>query len=373
MMKYKPNISRREFMKLSALGIGSLALTPFLDNIQKLDEFPNAEHLGRNTVYSPNSIRIWSKPSSSSTVIRSLKDDECVTWLREVVGEIGTEGINRRWVETPEGYIYGPRLQPVQNEPNQPVSQLTIPSDKGIGMWAEVTVPYVNLQLANPPARAPWLGKVAPSLWRLYYSQVIWVDEIRTNSNGQVVYRVGERYGSYGDLFYADASAFRPLTPEEVTPIHPDVVDKKIRVNINHQTVSCYEGNSEIYYCQVSTGQKYDVVSGQRTDEWATPLGTFSIWRKLFSIHMAGGSSGAGWDTMGVPWTTLFASGGVAIHSTHWHNDYGAQRSHGCVNAKPEDAKWIFRWTKPSVDFSAGDRTDNSFTSTQIFVVEQTY
>ena len=372
MRNQKKQLSRREFLKLSTLGLGALALNPVIYSIDRLADFPEAEYLGRNTVYSPNSIRIWSKPSSSSTVIRNLQDDECVVWLRDVVGDIVPGRINRRWVETPEGYIYASSLQPVQNRPNQPVNQLTVPSDKGLGMWVEVTVPYVDLQLANPPARAPWMGSIPQNLWRLYYSQVVWVDEIKTNSEGLVVYRINERYGSYGDIFYADAKAFRPLTTEEVTPIRTEINDKKIVVNINHQTLSCFEGNSEVYYCQVSTGRKLDE-NGYPADKWSTPIGTFSIWRKLFSIHMAGGGTGAGWDTMGVAWTTLFVGEGVAIHSTHWHNDFGTQRSHGCVNTAPEDAKWIFRWTKPVVDFQSGDRTDNSFTSTQVEVVEQTY
>jgi len=372
MTKSKNRMSRREFLKFGVLGLGALALNPIKNEILNLVDFPNAEYLGRNTIYSPNSIPIRTKPSYSSTVVRTLQDDECVVWLRDVVGEIVPGRINRRWVETPEGYIYASSLQPVKNKPNQPVNQLTVPSDKGLGMWAEVTIPYVNLQLANPPAQAPWLKAIPQSLWRLYYSQVIWVDEIRTNSEGLTIYRINERYGSYGDIFYADARAFRPLTIEEVTPIRPEIDGKKIIVNINHQTLSCYEGNSEVYYCQVSTGLIRDE-NGYLSDKWSTPIGTFSIWRKLYSIHMAGGGTGAGWDTMGVPWTTLFVGEGVAIHSTHWHNDFGVQRSHGCVNASPEDAKWIFRWTKPFVDYQSGDRTDNSFTSTQVQVVEQTY
>jgi hypothetical protein len=372
MKKQEKQLSRRDFLKLGTYGLGALAIKPIFSKINQFIDIPAGENLGRNTVYSPNSIRIWTKPNSSSTVVRALQDDECVVWLRDVVGEIVPGRINRRWVETPEGYIYASSLQPVKNRPNQPVSQLAIPSDKGFGMWAEVTVPYVNLVLANPPARAPWMGSIPQSLWRLYYSQVVWVDEIKTNTEGVIVYRINERYGSYGDIFYADAKAFRSLTPEEVSPIRPEINDKKIIVNINHQTLSCFEGNSEVYYCQVSTGRKLDE-NGYPTDKWSTPIGTFSIWRKLFSLHMAGGGTGAGWDTMCVPWTTLFVGEGVAIHSTHWHNDFGTQRSHGCVNASPEDAKWIFRWTKPAVDFQAGDQTDNSFTSTQVFVVEQTY
>ena len=160
MKKQREKISRREFLKLSALGLGALAINPAINSFDKLADFPQAEYLGRNTVYSPNSIRIWSKPSSSSTVIRTLQDDECVAWLRDVVGDIVPGRINRRWVETSEGYIYASSLQPVKNKPNLPVSQLTVPSDKGPGMWAEVTIPYVNLQLANPPSRAPWLAGI---------------------------------------------------------------------------------------------------------------------------------------------------------------------------------------------------------------------
>jgi hypothetical protein len=372
MAQQKKQLSRREFLKIGSLGLGAVALNPAIHSIAKLADFPNVEQLGRNTVYSPNLISIWSKPNASSAKIRTLQDDECVVWLRDVVGDIVTGNVNRRWVETPEGYVFAPRLQPVKNKSNLPVSQLTVPWEKGLGMWVEVTVPYVDIKLANPPARAPWMSSISQTLWRLYYSQVVWVDEIKTNADGLIVYRINERYGTYGDIYYADARAFRPLTTEEVTPIRPEIDGKKIVVNINHQTLSCFEGNSEVYYCQVSTGRKLDE-NGNPSDHWSTPIGTFSIWRKLFSIHMAGGGTGAGWDTMGVPWTTLFVGEGVAIHSTHWHNDFGTQRSHGCVNAAPEDAKWIFRWTKPAVDFQSGDRTDNSFTSTQVQVVEQTY
>lgn len=27
----------------------------------------------------------------------------------------------------------------------------------------------------------------------------------------------------------------------------------------------------------------------------------------------------------------------------------------GCVNCRPEDAKWIFRWTRPTVEYDPGD------------------
>jgi len=49
----------------------------------------------------------------------------------------------------------------------------------------------------------------------------------------------------------------------------------------------------------------------------------------------------------GVPWTCFFAQGGYAFHGTYWHNNFGLQMSHGCINMRNADAKWLFRWTTP--------------------------
>ena len=85
----------------------------------------------------------------------------------------------------------------------------------------------------------------------------------------------------------------------------------------------------------------------------------------------ANDGQGTGWDLFGVGWTSFFASGGVAIHSTFWHNNYGVTQSHGCVNVRPEDAKWIFRWTTPLVTYSEGEKTDSSsYTGTVIEVID---
>lgn len=61
--------------------------------------------------------------------------------------------INQRWVETPYGFIWGGQFQPVANQLNAPLASLPTTS-LGQGMWMEVTVPYVDLILDNPPARA---------------------------------------------------------------------------------------------------------------------------------------------------------------------------------------------------------------------------
>ena len=110
------------------------------------------------------------------------------------------------------------------------------------------------------------------------------------------------------------------------------LVDKRIEVNIARQTLSCFEGRNEVYFCRISSGALWHAW-GNAVDAWATPLGKFPIWRKLISLHMSGGSSGGGWDLPAIAWTSLFAENGVAIHSTFWHNNFGEPMSHGCVNA----------------------------------------
>ena len=277
----------------------------------------------------------------NSSKVGVVYHDDVIQWLREVVAtNLDRNLVNQRWVETPDGFIYAPYVQPVKNLPNQALE--TFPSyRKDNSVWVEVTVPYVDFVVDGKPA-SPWLKvTIRP---RLYYSQVMWADQIKKDDQGQIWYRVSEKFGSYGDIFWAPAEAFRVITPQDLTPIHPDVQDKKVVVRIDYQTLSCFEGNEEVYFCRVSTG-------------WggATPMGSIPTWRKMISTHMSGGTSGAGYDTPGIGWTNLFSSDGAAIHSTFWHNDFGLARTHGCVNATPEDAHWIFCWTYPPVQYDPGD------------------
>jgi len=352
------------------LGTAGLAFRRFGSGLPKglssgslFKQIPQGERLGRILA----TAEVKDKPDADASTIGTLYEDNLVVWLREVTG-VNLNREVQRWVETPDGYIWSPRLQPVRNQPNKVVDELPQTS-KGPGMWAEVTVPYVDISLENPPARSPWL-KANPEFQRLYYSQIVWIDQIRKREGQATLYRVNELYGSYGDRFWADAAGFRPLTKEDTAPISPDVEDKKIIVDTTYQILSCYERNSEVYFCRVSTGAKFNDV-GQRVDKWATPPGTHHTWRKLLSLHMAGGTASAGYDLPGIAWTVLFASGGVAIHSTFWHNNYGVPMSHGCVNARPDDAKWIFRWTSPNVPYDPGDITVQMPGGTPVQVLEE--
>ncbi|HEX8992602.1 MAG TPA: L,D-transpeptidase family protein [Anaerolineales bacterium] len=357
-------ISRRDFMKLAGLGIGALALNPRapLASVQPLPQFPAGDRLGRVAV-TPNfySTQLKSRPDENAPKIRDVGQDEVVVWQREVVGTNVMGRTNTRWVETPDGFIYAVDLQPVRNLPNTPITG--IPQDKK-GFWAEVTVPYVDLSLQNPPI-SPGVKYLLSTNQRvrLYYGQVAWIDAVGSDASGNILYRFDEapQHGSgYGDIFVAEAAAFHPLTNEDVAPITPNVdpATKKIVIDATQgrQTLSCFEGNSEVYFCRVSTG----FFSSAEDD--STPTGDQAISWKTFSIHMAANTvNRGGYDTMAVPWPVYFNQpAGAAIHGAFWHNDFGVRRSHGCVNVSPEDAKWIFRWTNPflSLDQSEWRETD---------------
>jgi lipoprotein-anchoring transpeptidase ErfK/SrfK len=361
---FSKKISRRDLLKVVVAFGGAMTLYPWLDANAQATNFSESNKLGR---VCSGLVNIRSKPSINAESLGVLYEDAVVVWLREVVGEIPGGMMNARWVETPDGYIYAPSLQPVKNIENSILENLPETS-LGKGFWAEVTIPYVDLILNNPPARSPWLKEAINP--RLYYSQIIWIDDLKIDADGEKYYQVNERYG-YGDIFWANAKAFRPLTEKDLEPISPEIENKIVYVDVttSRQYLTCLENGVEVYYCQISSGAKWNS-DGQIVESWGTPRGVHRTWRKQISTHMTGGTTGGGWDIPGVGWTILFSGTGVAIHSTFWHNDYGTPRSHGCVNVKPEDAQWIFRWTLPTVTSDPGDITIPMPGGTQIDVRE---
>jgi L,D-transpeptidase catalytic domain len=359
-------ISRRNFLKLTGAGMGAMIFNPFKParSAFALPQFPAGDRLGR--VFGKTDIH--TEPNFDAPAVTTVYDDTVVVWQQELVTNtaINPNVINQRWVKTPDGYISSSAVQPVKNISNPPITAMP---NGAIGFWAEVTVPFVDMRVegaaASPHVKFLLDGNLPV---RLYYSQVVWVDQIAQADN-VIYYRFNENGGrppgvtggSYGDLLWGEATAFRPLAPEDVTPIHPDVdpATKKIVVDRteNYQTLSCLEGTEEVYFCRVSTGQFRDEFGNPlpNDSEKLTPLGEHITWRKALSIHMSGGTTGTGYDTPAIPWTTMFSGEGYAIHGAFWHNNFGVPRSHGCVNCRPEDAQWIFRWATPQNSLQQGD------------------
>jgi hypothetical protein len=355
------NLSRRDFLKLTGVGLGAFVFRPpktfdfeSLSAPRRLPDFPKSEIIGRVL---ENGIDLRSQPTNDETATTSIAElaaDTLVEWGRQVVGNVIGGLSNQRYVETPQGYIYSSVLQPTRNLPNTPLTEM--PAGQK-GFWAEVTVPYIELAHEGVVA-SPWLQDHIAYNFRpkLYYGQVVWIDQIRT-TNGFPEYRWNEDvphgygYGAYGEFFWGDGAGFKVLTDADVAPIDPDIDpnEKKIDANLDYQTLSCYEGTREVYFCRISSGLGYDPSTGQASDKLATPVGNLLTHWKIMSLNMTAGTFQSGYSTPAVPWSTMISGDGVAIHGAFWHNAFGEKRSHGCINVSPEDAKWIFRWTTPYI------------------------
>ncbi|MDY6846322.1 MAG: L,D-transpeptidase [Chloroflexota bacterium] len=362
-MKPNEKFSRRDFMKLLGLTLGGLALSGdktdrvfagrgvLTNDLQIGSEFPADKALGRICAGDIGAhFDIKSEPYWEAPAVGTAWRDDVFEWKQEVIAkQLDSIRINQRWVETEAGYIYAEYVQKSRHIPQKPLLELPETTSGERGMWVEIVTPYTDMTFARSPSQY-WIRDVINP--RLYYSQIFWAFDVRTNpENGKIEYCLKQLYGAYADAYWIDASVCRQITPEEISPIHPEAENKHVVVNLIYQTLACYEGDEEVFFSKVSTGG----IGEEGT--WLTPLGTHTIWRKMVSTHMSAGPAVGNYDISGVGWTTLFDNNGAAVHSTYWHNNYGTARSHGCVNARPDDAKWIWRWTAPYVNYYPGELT----------------
>lgn len=114
-----------------------------------------------------------------------------------------------------------------------------------------------------------------------------------------------------------------------------------VHVNLEQQTLVAYNGDTPVYATLVSSGlEGHD-----------TPTGLFEIKQKYVANGMADLGPEAGDDRYSiddVPWTQYF-SGSIALHGAFWHDRFGLQRSHGCVNLAPYDAHRVWNHTWPEI------------------------
>ena len=123
------------------------------------------------------------------------------------------------------------------------------------------------------------------------------------------------------------------LPPHTIAP----KTAKRILVDRSEQKLYAYDGNTLFMEVPVSTG----------LDLTPTPRGVFTIYRKTPSRYMQGplpGISSQYYDLPGVPWNLYFTQEGGAIHGAYWHNNFGKQWSHGCVNLALDNAKKLYDW-----------------------------
>lgn len=284
-------------------------------------------------------VRVYDAPDFGARQVAWHDFDELTPLLAETTGPALAGRQNRLWYETPNGYLHSMDVQPVRYRLNRIVRHF--PEQ---GYLGEITVPYTD---------AHWYAEKPNYLaYRLYYGSVMWVQALAADPNGRPLYRLyDERIGL---TYHVPATHVRIINPAEVTPISPEVTDKRIVVDLSAQTLTAYESETVVFATLVSAG-RFRSVDNPADDGTVTlsPEGEFKIIRKKPSRHMGGGYRVGTYELPGVPWVAYFSSGGYAFHGAWWHNDWGFPHSSGCINMKPEEALWLYRWTTPVVPYEA--------------------
>ncbi len=143
--------------------------------------------------------------------------------------------------------------------------------------------------------------------------------------------------------------------------------ERWIEIDLSDQVLRAWEGNTLFLETSVSTGLPW----------WPTPSGEFRIWIKLRATKMEGGEGKYYYYLPNVPYVMYFENEnipgwrGFGLHGTYWHDDFGTQRSHGCVNLPTEVAKQLYYWVDPVLPSGKGSiRADVSNEGTRIVIHE---
>jgi hypothetical protein len=330
--------TRRDFLKRSSGVLAALALPPLpdrsIDSLLPPDDAASraGNSLGRITTAR---LSIHSEPNSRSQITGYRRLDDLITIFDSAEGP-GAMAHNSLWFKTVDGYAYSSFVQPVERVLNPPLLPSQVNDERPVLL--QVTVPYTNVY------RRPTDSEYR--VYRLYYATTHWAVAVERDERKNSWYKLRNDRGR--GHYYALAEHLRPYSRAELAPISSSVSDKRVEINLTKQTLTAYEGAKAVLKTRVSTGAVFDSSDGVDRD-FRTPVGTFRVWRKRASRHMEGGTWGIDYfDLPGVPWVSYF-TGGIALHGTYWHNDYGRQRSHGCVNLTPEHARWLYQWTEPKV------------------------
>src|SRR5512133_3979177 len=191
-------ITRREFLKLSLLGLGSLAFRPLFGQ----GDDPDSGDLARVATHS---VSIYSKPTQKSRLLYQRTRDELINIYEEVISEDGPD-YNPLWYRVWRGYVHSAHLQRVKIQ-NNPVIE-NIPEKSG--QLAEVSVPMTQTM------RYLTYEKRWDPLYRLYYGSNHWVKGVDTGPDGSPWYRLHDELSELE--YHAPATHFRLIAPEEFAP-----------------------------------------------------------------------------------------------------------------------------------------------------------
>ena len=248
------------------------------------------------------------------------------------------------------GFFHEPfsEFQPEKKEISEPTSgkkkTAVFPAPKPLFEYIEVTGgcgPHFEGECLNARSGP---GAEYPSVMKLRNGIVLKVGE-KVERNGHAWYKiVFDEKIRYPERittdWYISADYVRPLLDEgtrEKKDPEKNASGQRIIIDRSEQMLYAYDRNGLFMKTAISTG----------LEATPTPRGLFSVFRKTPSRYMQGpipDVSDQFYDLPGVPWNLYFTYQGAAIHGTYWHENFGKQSSHGCVNLMPTEAQKLYNW-----------------------------
>lgn len=123
--------------------------------------------------------------------------------------------------------------------------------------------------------------------------------------------------------------------PVESVAFETTTLFRRIEVNLSEQRTYLYENETLVNSWSISSG-----LPGSPTDQ-----GRFRVYAQLYTQDMGREdiTEPPYYFQPDVPWVTYY-NADEALHGAYWHNDFGQQKSHGCVNMPVNAAKFVFDW-----------------------------
>jgi hypothetical protein len=208
-------LSRREFLKLSSLAFGAALLPPLPP-----EEAPRRATLLGRTIYLNY---IYDQPSFNGRQVGLIPAESVFSIYRTV--QSADAYYNRTWYEVQRGYVHSGSVQPVRWQVQTPLTR--VPAE---GFLGEVTVPFTQAK-ARP-------GVNYNTTYKFYYSTTHWITDVAVDEDdGSVWYEAfDDRFVEYN---WVRADHIRRVPESELTPIAPEVTDKRIEVDLDTQVFRC--------------------------------------------------------------------------------------------------------------------------------------
>jgi len=162
---------------------------------------------------------------------------------------------------------------------------------------------------------------------------------------GEEVIKDNPTWAVLSDSTYAYSSVLRPvaLPAPPLPPASASSFTRRwIDLNLLHQVVVAYEGQTAVRLARTSTGRP----------GWETAPGVYAVKRRVEKETMDSTSligldaQRADYKVENVRWTQYFSDDGKALHENYWkpRDEFGIPSSHGCAGLVAEDARFFWDW-----------------------------